>query len=116
MNELTRRGLIFGVAAFATVGVFTGIDHVASASLNPSPGPAENPESTVEIVQFGSDGKRAGKVRLGKIRKTDAEWRALLPPPQYTVTRKAGTEIPSSGELVSEHRAGIFRCADCETA
>jgi len=116
MNELTRRGLIFGVAAFASVGVFAGIDHVASSSVNPEPEPAETSESTAEIVQFGTDGRRIGKRRLRKIRKTDAEWRALLSPPQYAVTRKAGTEIPYSGELVSEHRAGIFRCVDCENA
>jgi len=116
MNELTRRGLIFGVAAFASVGVFAGIDHLASSSVNPEPEPAETSESTAEIVQFGTDGRRIGKRRLRKIRKTDAEWRALLSPPQYAVTRKAGTEIPYSGELVSEHRAGIFRCVDCENA
>jgi len=116
MNELTRRGLILGVAAFASVGLFAGIDHVASSSVNPEPEPADNSESAVEIVQFGTDGRRIGKRRLRKIRKTDAEWRALLSPPQYAVTRKAGTEIPYSGELVSEHRAGIFRCVDCENA
>lgn len=116
MNELTRRGMIFGVAAFATFGIFAGIDHVASSSLSPDQEPAENSESTVEIVQFGNDDKRAGKTRRRKIRKTDAEWRAQLSPPQYAVTRQAGTEIPYSGELVSEHRVGIFGCADCENA
>lgn len=116
MNELTRRGMIFGVAAFATIGVFAGIDRVASSSLNAEQEPADTSESTVEVVQFGNDGKRIGKARLSKVRKTDAEWRALLTPPQYAVTRKAGTEIPYSGDLVSEHRVGVFRCADCENA
>jgi peptide-methionine (R)-S-oxide reductase len=32
------------------------------------------------------------------------------------ITRKAGTEIPYSGDLLNENRAGIFRCADCGTA
>ena len=115
MNDLTRRGLIFGAAALATVGVFKGLDHVAGSSLIPPEPPAE-PDAMVEIVRFDDNGKRTGKVRLHKVYKTPEEWRKILTPPQYQVTRQAGTEIPYSGDLVSEHRAGIFRCADCGTA
>jgi peptide-methionine (R)-S-oxide reductase len=39
-----------------------------------------------------------------------------LTPLQFAITRRAGTEIPYSGELVNEHRSGIFRCTDCDTA
>lgn len=115
MNETTRRGFIFGAAALASVGVFAGIDHVASSSLLPQE-EADNSEPTVEIVQFDETGKSTGKVRSAKIRKTQAEWKRVLTPPQYAVTRLAGTEIPYSGDLLSEHRPGIFRCADCTTA
>lgn len=115
MNETTRRGFIFGAAALASVGVFAGIDHVASSSLLPQE-EADNSEPTVEIVQFDDTCKRTGKVRVAKIRKTQAEWKRILMAPQYAVTRLAGTEIPYSGDLLNEHRAGIFRCADCATA
>jgi peptide-methionine (R)-S-oxide reductase len=91
------------------------LDHVASSSLLPENEPAD-PNSTVEIVQFDDRGKRTGKVQLRRIHKTREEWRQILTPPQYAVTRQAGTEIPYSGELVNEHRPGIFRCADCGTA
>ena len=50
------------------------------------------------------------------MRKTLAEWQKILTTPQFVITRKAATEIPYSGELLSEHRPGIFRCADCGTA
>ncbi len=115
MNETTRRGFIFGAAALASVGVFAGIDHVASSSLLPQEA-ADNSEPTVEIVQFDDTGKRTGQARVAKIRKTQTEWKRILTPPQYAVTRLAGTEIPYSGDLLNEHRAGIFRCADCATA
>ena len=115
MNETTRRGFIFGAAALASVGVFAGIDHVASSSLLPQE-EADNSEPTVEIVEFDDTSKRTGKVRVAIVRKTQAEWKRILTPPQYAVTRLAGTEIPYSGELLNEHRAGIFRCADCATA
>src|SRR5579862_7811664 len=115
MNETTRRGFIFGAAALASVGVFAGIDHVASSSLLPQEA-ADNSEPTVEIVQFDDTGKRTGQARVAKIRKTQTEWKRILTPPQYAVTRLAGTEIPYSGDVLNEHRAGIFRCADCATA
>ena len=114
MNETTRRGFIFAAAALASVGVFAGIDHVASSSLPQEE--ADTSEPTVDIVQFDDTGKRSGKVRVAKIRKTQTEWKRILTPPQYAVTRLAGTEIPNSGDLLNEHRAGIFRCADCATA
>ena len=115
MDDLTRRGLIFGAAGLATVVVFAGLDHVASSSLM-QPEEPEDPNATVEIVQFAETGKRTGKVRLRKVHKSLDEWRKTLTAAQFAVTREAGTEIPGTGELLHEHRAGIFRCADCATA
>jgi peptide-methionine (R)-S-oxide reductase len=115
MKELNRRGLIFGAAALATMGVFAGVEHVASSGLVQEEPPL-GPEATVEIVEFGDTGKRTEKGALQKVRKTNAQWQKILTTPQFVITRKAGTEIPYSGELLDEHRVGIFRCADCGTA
>jgi peptide-methionine (R)-S-oxide reductase len=115
MKELSRRGLIFGAAALAAVGVFAGVDHVASSTFVKDEPPL-GPDATVDIVEFDDAGKRVGKVQKHKVRKTLSEWQAVLTTPQFVITRKAATEIPYSGELLNEHRAGIFRCADCGTA
>lgn len=115
MNELTRRGLIFGAAALAAAGVFAGVNRVASKAFVEDE-PASPPEATVEIVEFDDNGKRTGKVALRKVVKTKEEWRRILTAPQFAVTRQGGTEIPGTGDLLNEHRAGIFRCADCGTA
>lgn len=115
MNDLTRRGLIFAAAGLVTLGLFRGLDRVASSSLLAEE-EAEDPNATVEIVQFDGTGRRTGTQRLGKVRKSLDEWRKTLTAPQFAVTRQAGTEIPGSGELLHEHRAGIYRCADCGTA
>jgi peptide-methionine (R)-S-oxide reductase len=115
MKEVTRRGLIFGAAALAAVGVFAGVDHVASSTFVKEEPPLA-PDATVEIVEFDDTGKRIGKNQVHKVRKTEAEWRSVLTTPQFVVTRRAATEIPYSGELLNEHRAGLFRCADCGTA
>ena len=115
MKEFTRRGLIFGAAALAAVGVFAGVDHVASSTFVKNEPPL-GPDAIVEIVEFDDTGKRVGKVQRHKVRKTLAEWQKDLTTPQFVVTRKAATEIPYSGELLNEHRSGIFRCADCGAA
>jgi peptide-methionine (R)-S-oxide reductase len=115
MKELGRRGLIFGGAALAAVGVFAGVDHVASSTFVKNEPPL-GPDATVDIVEFDETGKRVGTVQKHKVRKTLAEWQAVLTTPQFVVTRKAATEIPYSGELLNEHHAGIFRCTDCRTA
>lgn len=44
---------------------------------------------------------------------SDAQWRKLLTPAQYTILREAGTERPYSNPLNDEHRAGTFACAGC---
>ncbi len=45
---------------------------------------------------------------------TDAEWRQLLTPAQYSVLRQSDTERPGSSPLLNEHRRGTFTCAGCD--
>ena len=47
------------------------------------------------------------------ITKSEEEWRALLPPLVYHVTREAGTERPYTGALLNESRKGTYRCVCC---
>lgn len=48
-----------------------------------------------------------------KIQKTNEEWKKLLPPDVYHVTREGGTEVPFTGELLHNKEAGIYTCSNC---
>jgi peptide-methionine (R)-S-oxide reductase len=48
-----------------------------------------------------------------KLPKTDAQWRAVLSPQQYQVTRKHGTEPAFTGQYWNCHKAGVYRCVCC---
>jgi len=51
---------------------------------------------------------------IAKVVKTEAEWRKLLTPAQFSVLRQEGTERPFSSPLNDEKRKGTFVCAGCE--
>jgi peptide-methionine (R)-S-oxide reductase len=50
------------------------------------------------------------------VTRSDAEWRKLLTPEQYSIMREHGTEMPDSCALLVEKRPGRFTCAGCGTA
>ncbi len=48
-----------------------------------------------------------------KIEKTEEEWKQLLTPAQYHVTRERGTEAPGTGEYCQTKDPGMYRCSNC---
>ena len=52
---------------------------------------------------------------MSKIVKSDAEWKALLSPMEYEVTRHAATERAFTGKFWDHHEAGIYTCVCCNT-
>jgi peptide-methionine (R)-S-oxide reductase len=117
MNDLTRRGLIFGAATAGAYGLLIGVQRALIAAFaDDEPSQTPSAAGPVSIIKFADDGKRLAAATLPKITKTKEQWKKQLSPLQYDVTRRAGTEWAFSGALDKEHAPGLYRCIDCDNA
>ena len=48
-----------------------------------------------------------------KIKKTDAEWKKILPPEVYEITRKSGTECAGTDKFKDNKDEGVYTCYCC---
>jgi peptide-methionine (R)-S-oxide reductase len=108
MTDVSRRLFVAGLTALSVTPL---IYRATAATVS---GPLMSKE--VSIENFSAAGVSEGIVRVAKIEKTDAEWRAQLSAPAYRVTRQAGTEMAFSGEYDRNHASGLYRCICCDTA
>ena len=65
-----------------------------------------------EVINFTVNGNPAPDRR---VERTEAEWKALLTPEQFRITRKKGTEAPNSGALCSSYEEGKYNCVCCDS-
>src|SRR5687767_4525788 len=50
-----------------------------------------------------------------RVEKTNEEWKMLLTPEQFQITRQHATERAFSGEYCESYTPGIYKCVCCET-
>jgi peptide-methionine (R)-S-oxide reductase len=115
MNDVKRRGLIFGAATAAAYGLLVGVERLCLSAFADN-GEPEDDAGPVKIVKFSDDGAKLGIYALAKVRKNKFEWKRQLTPLQYDVTRRAATEFAFSGALYDQQAPGLYRCVDCGSA
>ncbi|HZA30456.1 MAG TPA: peptide-methionine (R)-S-oxide reductase MsrB [Propionibacteriaceae bacterium] len=64
-----------------------------------------------DTTRAANQGNPAAQV--GKVIKSEAEWRAQLTPKEYHVLRGAGTERAFTGEYTDTKTNGVYRCRAC---
>ena len=113
-TKLEKRRTFLTLAASAVAGgllwslrtpVVLGAAHTARGT------PGE-----VTIVQFSDDGKRLQKVRLAKVVKSEEDWKKMLSPLAFDITRHADTERAFTGQYWNLHEKGLYRCVCCDIA
>ena len=50
-----------------------------------------------------------------KVVRSDAEWKSMLDPMEYQVTRLAATERAFTGQYWDHHENGVYHCVCCST-
>ena len=113
-TKLEKRRTFLTLAASAVAGgvlwslrtpVVLGAAHTARGT------PGE-----VTIVQFSDDGKRLQKVRVAKVVKSEEDWKKMLSPLAFDITRHADTERAFTGQYWNLHEKGLYRCVCCDNA
>jgi len=66
----------------------------------------------IDVIKYGRYGNPEPKYR---IEKTDEEWRKLLSPDQYRITREKVTERSYSGTYCRSYEPGKYGCICCDS-
>ncbi len=78
----------------------------------PHPKNSEDP-NMVSVRVFNEKGELVGPVSSPRVVKSDDEWKVLLTPDQYKITRRAATERPFCGTLLDNKKEGVYTCVCC---
>ena len=65
-----------------------------------------------DVIKYANNGSPIPDKR---VEKSEEEWKKVLTPEQFRITRKKGTEMAGSGALCSAYDEGKYNCICCDT-
>jgi methionine-R-sulfoxide reductase len=68
--------------------------------------------NTVKVKVFNNSAQLVD-IESPRVVKTDDEWQKILTPEQYKIARAKGTERPFCGNLLDNHKEGVYTCVCC---
>jgi peptide-methionine (R)-S-oxide reductase len=99
-----------------TVALITAVVGLAAFAWAARHGEPVSPSSYAPVsaaAKAAASPKTDHMTLTAKVTHTDAEWKKLLTPAEYNITREQGTEVPESSPLTHLHAKGVYRCVDC---
>ena len=90
-----------------------GCNRNAASPMNQS-ADANTSSPTVAVRLIGPGGNPGPVTEVPRVVKSDAAWEKQLGTEAYRVLRAKGTEAPFCGNLLDNHREGVYFCAGCD--
>jgi methionine-R-sulfoxide reductase len=111
MKKYKIQSLILpAIAGVLSVVLLTADQPIAGMFQKRTIAPTQKDSTMKPIAEYLKDTYTAG---MPKVVKTEAEWKKLLSPETYAITREAGTERAFCGAFYDHKKEGIYLCVCC---
>src|SRR3984893_4023051 len=117
-GKLARRAFIAAMVLPLAIKMGFALAAEAAGSVSGPQGAGASGDAVgkVSIAEFSDSGAPTGLASLGKVVKSDAEWKKQLTAVEFDMAREGGTERPFANEFDELRAKGIYRCVCCGTA
>jgi methionine-R-sulfoxide reductase len=99
----------YAKALLAALGIYTLTAAIAATHGQPMSKPQAKEKSNMNAKAS----QQASTYSCTCAARTETDWKKILTPKQYHITREQGTERAFTGKYWMNHEAGIYRCVCC---
>src|SRR5437763_858545 len=115
-HSMNRRTILKLASLAAANAILAGCERAGAEHPKSSSQPASTEPSAmtpVKVKVFNKRGELVGPIEMPKVVKTDEQWKKQLTPDQYRIARGKDTERPFCGNLLDNHKEGVYSCVCC---